>query len=75
MFQEVTNQDPLIIYCMWEQISICLPYMIQQCMIKTTKQSKVTSSIPYGIILTKDFDHFKVLLYLENVDSIRICSR
>lgn len=63
-FQEVNDHDLVVIYCLRKKITITLPFLVINHMIKTTKPIKSTSNVPYGMLMTLIFRHFGV--YMED---------
>lgn len=61
-YQEVNDHDLLVFYCLWRKIPLSLPHLIINHMIKAMKPNKSTFSVPYGLLMTLVFRHFKVIM-------------
>lgn len=61
-FQEVNDHDFCVNYYLCKKIPLRLPHLIINHMIKAMKPNKSTFSVPYGLLMTLVFRHFKVIM-------------
>ena len=67
---KVSETDILVMYHLYHGIDINLPVIIIRHMIHASKQKKIKSCVPYGMVLTRVFKAFDIDLEKEKFDTV-----